>query len=88
MQAGTDRSHRGIGFDWDAALAEPARQFAEPAEIRHYPWLTIAEKIALLRAWARSLENQARAGADVHLEQPSGVYNRIRQELDALRSKL
>jgi hypothetical protein len=86
MQGNSERSHRGVGFDLEAALLDPTRRFSDPAEIRFYPWLTIAEKMALLRVWAQQLEAQAKSSADVHLEQPSGVYNRIRQELHALQT--
>jgi hypothetical protein len=86
MHAGNERSHRGVGFDLEAALVDPTRQFADPADIRFYPWLTIAEKIALLRSWARNLEAEARADLAIRLEQPSGVYNRIRHELHALHT--
>jgi hypothetical protein len=86
MHAGNERSHRGVGFDLEAALVDPTRQFADPADIRFYPWLTIAEKIALLRAWAQRLEAQAAADPTVRLEQPSGVYNCIRHQLHALHT--
>lgn len=83
MNAGDERSHRGIGFDYEAALEDPARKFTTPTEIRLYPWLTFAEKAKLLRAWAHNLEQQAGDGS-VKLEQPSGLYNQVRQELRAL----
>jgi hypothetical protein len=84
MTEENSRSHRGIGFDYQAALADPARQFAEPEHVRTYPWLTAYEKIALLRVWARKLELAAESDASIKLRAPSGVYNRIGFELHAL----
>jgi hypothetical protein len=84
MSTGSDRSHRGIGFDFQAALEHPGRQFATPEEVRLYPWLTVSEKQALLSAWAQQLEEQAKRDTALRLDQPSGTYKGIGFALHAL----
>jgi hypothetical protein len=84
VSTASERSHRGIGFDYQAAIADPGRQFVGPEEIRLYPWLTVSEKQTLLSAWAHRLEQEAKRDTTIRLDQPSGLYGRIGFELHAL----